>query len=194
MIKIHRQDESQGRSKEYQSLRYGAFILTYGPFENFFENITGYRKKKNRTLPIEPDRIRDAIHREYGVSNVTASWSARTRTGGGPTWSRDPWILLTGSQLNIYLRDLASLRNLLSHGSNPKKMSNKSKLFPITKNGPSIHITAVEGFIQATQDIASETAISISGEFTNIPSWPEPPRTTARKLIPAPYVKSTLTG
>ncbi len=187
IISIHRKDDSPGRKKEYQSLRYGAFLLTYGPFENFFENITGYRKKKGRTLPINPDRVRSAVSEEYGLGNITASWRARARVVGPTSWSRDPWILLEGQPLFSYLKDAASLRNLLTHGDDPKKMSNQSKAFPTTKNGPSIHLTSVEGLIQVAQDIASETAMAIAGKEIKIPDWPEPPRTTARKIIPRPY-------
>jgi hypothetical protein len=47
----------------------------------------------------------------------------------------------------------------------------------------------VEGFIQAAQDLASETALALCGDAVRLPQWPAPPSTGASDAgrLPRPY-------
>lgn len=158
VIAVHRTEVGPGgREKKYASLRYGAFLLAYAPFEGFFENLTEYRKTKNRVLGLSPDKIRGAVAESYGVKNVTSSWAARTRTAPtAGTGGRSPWVLLKGRRLHDYLGDMKSLRDLLSHGRSPQDATNNAGTLHQLANGKhSIRLMGVEGFIQVVQDIAS---------------------------------------
>lgn len=191
IVAVHRTDAPRGgRERKYKSLRYGAFLLAYSPLEHYFDSLTGYRARTGRVLPVNADKIRMAIREAGGPPNVTKCWEARTRVApSGHTGNRSPWELLVGRRLAAYLCDMKSLRDLLSHGNDPTLVSNKSgTLYPIAA-GFSMRLMGVEGFIQAAQDIASQTAIAIAGRNARIPLWPLPPSTRASDAgrLPTPY-------
>jgi hypothetical protein len=86
--------------------------------------------------------------------------------------------------------DMKSLRDLLIHGSDPSRVTNKSDaLWPLKKGGFSMRLMGVEGFIQAAQDIASCTALAIAGVDAEIPQWPTPPPSgvSEQGRLPDPY-------
>jgi hypothetical protein len=184
IIAVHRLDRRLGRPKVFQSLRYGAFLLTFAPIEGFFDNITSYRSRTNRTLGFSTDRVRGAINDVYGESNITRSWAARIRLAEG---GRSPWALLKGKPLADYVDDMKSLRDLLSHGGDPRRVTNKAGAFYTLQSGHSIHLATVEGFIQAVEDIASQTALTLFGADICLPVWPLPPLTTAGTRPARPY-------
>jgi hypothetical protein len=192
VIAVHRTEVGPGgREKKYASLRYGAFLLAYAPFEGFFENLTDYRKTKNRVLGLSPDKIRGAVADAYGVKNVTSGWAARTRSAPVVgTGGRSPWVMLEGRRLHDYLGDMKTLRDLLSHGRSPEDVTNAARtLHQLASGKHSIRLMGVEGFIQVIQDIASETALAIVGPSALLPAWPAPPSTGASDAgrLPRPY-------
>jgi hypothetical protein len=192
IIAVHRTNVTQGgRERKYASLRYGAFLLAYAPLEAFFDDLTGYRSAKNRVLGLSPDRIRVAVAEAHTVRNVTSHWAARTRVAPTVgTGRRAPWKLLRGEALHAYLGDMKSLRDLLIHGKSPGDATNKANtLHKLADGKHSIRLMGVEGFIQAAQDLASETAIAIVGPSVSLPSWPAPPSTGASDAgrLPTPY-------
>jgi hypothetical protein len=166
VIAVHRQDGLRvgGRERKWASLRYGAFLLAYAPFEAFLNNVTEYRTNKGRTLSVSADRFRAAVLERWGIENVTSNWGARTRPAPESRWGRARWVLIRGHRIDQYLMDMKSLRDLLGHGSDPTMVTNKSKtLWPLVNGRFSMRIMGVEGFIQAVEDIASCTAIAIAG-------------------------------
>jgi hypothetical protein len=192
IIAVHRDDVAPGgREKKYASLRFGAFLLTYAPLEAFFENLTGYRERTNRVLGVNPDKIRTVLADTYGVLDITSQWAARTRVAPtGDTGGRSPWELLRGPRLTGYLADMKSLRDILGHGGDPTTVTNRAgTLHPLASGGHSIRLMGVEGFIQAAQDLASETAIALQGVDVPLPDWPAPPSTEASDAgrLPRPY-------
>jgi hypothetical protein len=193
IVAVHRQDGLKlgGRERKWASLRYGAFLLAYAPLEAFLNNVTEYRREKNRTLPVSANRFRDAVRERWDVQNVTSKWGARTRAAPEPgTGRRAKWVLLSGRRLDLYLEDMKCLRDLLGHGSEPTLVTNRSEtLWPLIGGRFSMRLMGVEGFIQAVEDIASCTALAIAGTDTVLPDWPRPPESgvSAEGRLPAPY-------
>jgi hypothetical protein len=98
---------------------------------------------------------------------------------------------LKGRRLSLYLMDMKSLRDLLSHGSDPTLVTNNSQtLWPLVNGRFSMRLMGVEGLIQAVEDIASCTAISIAGSGVHLPIWPSPPESgvSAEGRLPSPYI------
>jgi hypothetical protein len=194
IVAVHREGGSEkARSGAYASLRYGAFLLAYAPLEAFFDSISGYRQQSNHPLPLNPDKIRDVVAKACGVPDVTKGWAARTRVAppsDGSTGNRSPWELLSGQRLRHYLADMKSLRDILGHGGDPSTTTNRSGvLHPLQHGRHSLRLMGVEGFIQAAQDLASETAIALCGPAVPLPDWPAPPSTGASDAgrLPRPY-------
>lgn len=184
MISLHR--ELQGAvtpsgerlsGKRQHTLRWGAFLLIYAPMESFFNEILGYRAEKRRTLPLHPDKVRDAAKQKHGVDLFTNSWSVRTRITLDGAGNRSRWYLYSGSgDVRDYLADMKSLRDVLSHGGDPYSASNDSgALWPV-KKGASMRLMGVEGFLQACCDLVGQTVLSYGGELSDLPPWPEPDR------------------
>jgi hypothetical protein len=96
-------------------------------------------------------------------------------------------VLLKGNPLAHYLDDMKNLRDLLSHGGDPRRVTNKAGAFYALQSGHSVHLTTVEGFIQAVEDIASQTALTLFGTDICLPVWPLPPLTTAGTRPARPY-------
>lgn len=193
IIAVHREDGLKvgGRERKWASLRYGAFLLSYAPLEGFLNEVTEYRAIKGRPLPVSVDRVRIALHERWGIPNATNKWGARTRVPPPPgSGRRSRWAVLTGHRLNLYLMDMKSLRDLLIHGSDPSRATNKSgALWPLKNGGFSMRLMGVEGFIQAAEDIASCTALAIAGVDAEIPQWPTPPPSgvSTQGRLPSPY-------
>jgi hypothetical protein len=192
VIAVHRDDVglAGGRGRKWTSLRYGAFLLAYAPFEAFFDNLTDYRATKRRTLGIAPDKVRNACQKTLGIPNVTKSWRARTRVWPTSPGSRSRWETLEGARLKDYLLDMKSLRDLLSHGADPKNVTNKAgTLWPIKGGRFSMRLMGVEGFIWAVEDIATCTGLAIAEDQLVVPKWPRPVQSgiSATGRPPNPY-------
>ena len=144
IVTLHR---GSARGLNQYALRWGAFLLVYAPLEGFFNDVLGYREDKNRTLPLNPDRIRDAAKSKHGVDLFTRHWGVRTRTLRGNKGGRSDWECFVGhARLRDYLGDMKRLRDLLSHGGNPYLTTNASGALWHTQKGPSMRIMGVEGF------------------------------------------------
>lgn len=184
MISLHRElqgattsDGTRLTGKRQHTLRWGAFLLIYAPMEAYFNEILGYRAEKGRTLPLHPDKVRAAAKQKHGVDLFTNAWGVRTRTLRLGPGNRSRWHLYIGvSELRNYLADMKSLRDVLSHGGDPYGASNSSgALWPV-KNGASMRLMGVEGFLQACCDLVGQTILAYGGELNDVPSWPEPDR------------------
>ncbi|MEU9509336.1 hypothetical protein AB0D32_24005 [Micromonospora sp. NPDC048170] len=104
------------------------------------------------------DRIRERIAQHLGVPNVTRRWQARVRTQPLPARG-GRWLWTTIQSQPLYGR----------------------------KDGKtSITLMWVEGFVQATQDLATITALELTNDATLIPDWPVPPRTGVSANPPPP--------
>ncbi|MER7009564.1 hypothetical protein ABT297_41865 [Dactylosporangium sp. NPDC000555] len=191
LIEVHRRQPSLGRTREFQSIRYGAFLLAYASFERYFNHLVELHGGPSRGLPATMDKIREAIATHLAVINATGQWRARVRVA--PTRdSRDrraKWTYLESQRLRDYLRDAQQLRHRLAHGAEPTGTTNHSQtLFALAKGGVSANLMWVEGFVQAVQDLASITAITISGPGVELPGWPEPTRSgVSAAMLPPPY-------
>jgi hypothetical protein len=177
VIAVHRDVGGRlgGRERKWASLRYGAFLLAYAPFEAFFDELTDYRATKNRNLGTSRDRIRGACQKRLGISDATSLWKARMRVPPLGAFTRTRWETLEGERLTAYLSDMMSLRNLLSHGADPTDVTNESKtLWPLANGKFSMRLTSVEGFIWAVEDIATCTGLAIAGKEVVVPDWPRP--------------------
>jgi len=80
LITIHwdNMDEAR-RNSRYRSMRYGAFLLTYGPFEMFFNQVIGAHGGPRQNTPANRERIRQRFGQHLGVPDVTAQWRAWVR-------------------------------------------------------------------------------------------------------------------
>lgn len=192
VIAVHRDDVGSGggRARKWASLRYGAFLLAYAPFEAFFDELTNYRATKHRTLSIDPEKVRNACQQTLGIPNVTKSWHARTRVWPATPGARSRWETLEGERLRDYLLDMKSLRDLLSHGSDPQNVTNKARtLWPLKGGRFSMRLMGVEGFIWAVEDVATCTGLAIAGDQVVVPRWPRPVESgiSATGRPPNPY-------
>lgn len=186
MITLHRDlhrakmpDGSALRGTKQYTLRWGTFLLVYAPAEGFFNEILGHRAATNRTLPLNPDKIRDAVQKKHGVATFDRNWGLRTRTLRGERGNRSDWEIYLGPQrVRDYLSDMKSLRDLLGHGGDPYQATNASGAFWVTKQGASMRLMGVEGFMQACTDLAAQTILAYGGQLSDVPGWPEPERST----------------
>ncbi|MFI6824143.1 hypothetical protein ACIBJE_24860 [Micromonospora sp. NPDC050187] len=191
LITIHRDniDEAK-RNSRYRSMRYGAFLLTYGPFEMFFNHVIGAHGGPTQGTPATMERVRQRFSQHLGISDVTGQWRARVRAqpepGRGGRWL---WTTIEAQRLDDYLRDAKAVRNRLAHGDDPQTAPNASGTLYDRKDGKtSITLMWVEGFVQAAQDLATITALELTGDNALIPEWPVPPRTGVSANPPAlPY-------
>ncbi|MDR2323276.1 MAG: hypothetical protein LBE60_16700 [Microbacterium sp.] len=184
LISLHRDLEglkgkdgkSLARSAKQHALRWGIFTMVFAALEGFFNDALTIGPSRTRTLPVSPDKLR-AAGDKLQVKIFTNDWGVRTVTPGRASWSRPRWRTYIGSQdLRLYLGDLKSLRDRLSHGGDAASASNDSlALWPVS-GGHSMSIMGVEGFIQATTDLAAQTILAFGGDIDQAPSWPEPQR------------------
>ncbi|MBQ1041459.1 hypothetical protein KBX03_02955 [Micromonospora sp. C72] len=192
LISVHRDDPTRNRRRRYQSIRYGAFLLTYGPFERFFNRLIELHGGPSQGLSLSTDKLRSTFERRLAVPNLTKTWKARVRVapgqhGGDKRWR---WTYLAGPDLRDYLLDARRLRHLLAHGADPSDAENSSKTLYERRSdgGRSVTLMWAEGFLQAAQDIASSTARRLAGEEVALPDWPQPVRSGVSARLPdAPY-------
>ncbi|MDG4761331.1 hypothetical protein [Micromonospora sp. WMMD710] len=188
-INIHRANKDEAkRNPRYRSMRYGSFLHAYGPFEMFFNELIGAHGGPRQGTPATMDRIRERIAQHLQIPNVTRQWQARVRTqplpGRGGRWL---WTTIQTQRLGDYLRDAKAVRNRLAHGDDPHPAPNTSGTLYDRKDGKtSITLMWVEGFVQATQDLATITALELTNDTTLVPDWPEPPRTGVSANPPPP--------
>ncbi|RQO50011.1 hypothetical protein DBV08_05685 [Rhodococcus sp. KBW08] len=197
MVTLHRDlqhakmpDGRSLRGPRQHSLRWGAFLLVYGQIEGFFGEVLGYRDEKNRTLPLNPDKIRDVAMKEHAVDLFSQNWGLRTRTLRGKRGNRSDWETYIGTRrIGDYLSDMKSLRNLLTHGGDPSMATNGSGAFWLLQKKRnaqegdddenrrvSMRLMGVEGFIQASTDLMAQTILAYGGSLEDVPDWPEPER------------------
>jgi hypothetical protein len=178
-----------GQSSKQYALRWAIFSMTYAALEAFFNDVLR-DPASTRTLPVHPDKLRNAGER-LGVTLFTNEWGIRTRVTKIRAGSRrSRWVVYSGTQaLNAYLGDMKSLRDLLSHGQDPRNASNDSgALWPLARGGHSMRIMGAEGFLQATCDLASQTVLAFGGSVNDLPTWPEPARSSL-SAEPRPALK-----
>lgn len=183
IVSLHR---GSARGLDQYALRWGAFLLVYAPLAGFFNDVLGYRDDQNRTLPLNPDRTRDAAKRKHGVDLFTREWGVRTRTLRGNAGQRSDWECFVGpARLRNYLADMKRLRDVLAHGGDPYTTTNRSGARWHTQRGPSMRIMGVEGFLQACCDLADQTVLAYGGHLDDLPDWPQPQRTgLSKKRLP----------
>lgn len=191
LISVHRAPGAASQKQEYRSIRYGAFLLAYGPLERFFNRLVERHGGPSRGLPLTTDKVRQTFHERLGTQNLTGSWRARARVAPGP-WAPDRrwrWTYIDGTQLRDYLRDACQMRHLLAHGADPKDTPNDSRTLYVLKNGSvSVTLMWVEGFLQVAQDLAAQTAMELAGDDVQLPSWHQPVRSgVSASLPPAPH-------
>lgn len=173
------------------TLRWGAFLLTYAPLEAFFAGIP--TKATSRPLPLHVDKIRDAVMRDHDIRLFTDRWSLHTLA---PPTSADSdefgeWRQYQGTHgTRLYLGDMKSLRDRLSHGADPLTATNESGAMWSTRRGPSLRMLGVEGFLNAACDLMTHTVHAFGGTAADVPSWPEPRRFPG----PAPMSRSEVAG
>ncbi|MEU4690104.1 hypothetical protein [Actinoplanes sp. NPDC023714] len=177
-------------------MRYGAFLRAYAPFEMFFNELISAHGGPRQGTPATVERIRERCARHLGVPDVTHRWRARVRSqpepGRGGRWL---WRTIQEPQLSAYLRDAKAVRNRLAHGDDPHTAPNTSGTLFDRRNGTtSITLMWVEGFVQATQDLATITALELTGDMSIIPGWPIPPRTGVSAGPPPPPYPLALLG
>ncbi len=191
LITVHRSQPGRGRSREYRSIRYGAFLLTYGPFERFFNRLVEWHGGPAQGLAPTPDTLREKFRRQLGVENLTRSWRARARVAPQPDararlWR---WTYIENQVLRDYLRDARRLRHLLAHGADPRDAPNEAGTLYVLGDGTvSVNLMWAEGFLQVVEDLAALTALDLAGREIILPSWPEPIRSdVSAARPPAPY-------
>ena len=163
-------------SRKQQALRWGIFTLTYSATEAFFNDVLTPTQAGRRLIPLNPDKLRDAGQRR-GVDLFTNGWGVRTRTPGLLRGKRSRWRSYVGvTGVRLYLADMKSLRDLLSHGGDPYAATNQSGALWVQKKGNSMTLMGAEGFLQACSDLASQTVLAYGGDLGALPEWPEPHR------------------
>lgn len=171
MIDLHREVKPSVRQ---QALRWGAFLLVYAPLEAFFNEVLASELDK-RVISLNPDKLRDRALKLHQTHLFQSRWSIRTRVpsrGGG----RSRWILYSNNTgLRQYLADMKYLRDLLSHGGNPYSAMNSSSALWQVKDGWSMRLMGVEGFLQAACDLMDQTVMAYGGTYEMV-DWPEPVR------------------
>ncbi|MGM7643434.1 hypothetical protein ACSVDM_00925 [Nocardia sp. JW2] len=189
IIDVHRVNGSS--AKIYTSLRYGAFLLAYAPIENFFTQLTRYSTRtKGRALPLNLDKIQRELDVQWPAQRFRSNlWEGRARQQSTGPGNRSEWAFLHGKCLKDYLSDMKSLRDLLSHGSDPRGATNTSKTLWKVEDGWSMRLMGVEGFLQFAEDLAEQAMLESGVHPTNVPSWPQPQRTGISRsdLPPLPH-------
>ena len=191
MIDLHR---AVPQSKNQQAVRWGAFLLTYAPIEGFFNEILDYRTSKSRSLPLNPDKIRDAALTQHGVKLFDSRWSVRTRTPSG-TGNTSRWSVYDSTKsLREYLSDMKTLRDRLAHGQDPYLTTNSSSALWSIKKGVSMRLMGVEGFLQAACDLVDQTIVTYGGCAGDLSRWPEPVRSglSSEDRPPIPMIDAAL--
>ncbi len=165
-----------GNSAKQYALRWAVFSMSYAALEAFFNDVLR-DPASPRTLPLNPDKLRHA-GQQQGVTLFANNWGVRTRTPSAGLGNRSRWMAFEGTQsLSAYLADMKNLRDLLSHGQDPRTVSNASgALWPLADGGHSMRLMGAEGFIQAVCDLAAQTVLAFGGDQTDFPAWPEPAR------------------
>ncbi|SFT09619.1 hypothetical protein SAMN05660874_05678 [Saccharopolyspora flava] len=109
-------------------------------------------------MPLNPDKLR-SVGDQQGVRLFTNDWGVRTRCPATSGGNRSRWVVFAGKQsLGAYLADMKKLRDLLSHGQDPRMTSNASgALWQLAKGGNSMRLMGAEGFIQAACDLAAQS-------------------------------------
>lgn len=182
-----------GRSAKQYALRWAIFTMSYAALEAFFNDVL--RDPGNsRALQLNLDKLRTAGD-QHGVKLFTNDWGVRTRCPGASAGNRSRWVVFTGKQaLGAYLADMKKLRDLLSHGQDPRTTSNASgALWQLAKGGHSMRLMGAEGFIQAACDLAAQTVLAFGGSLEDVPDWPEPARSKL-SAEPRPELKLLSTG
>src|SRR5262249_53875128 len=126
LINVHRSDPNRSRAREYHSIRYGSFLLAYGPFERYFNRLVEKHGGPSRGLAPTTDKLRARFTQYLGVPDLTNSWRARARIApvaktGDSRWR---WTYIQDQLLRDYLRDARQLRHLLAHGADPADAPN----------------------------------------------------------------------
>jgi hypothetical protein len=165
------------RSHKQFALRWAVFSMTYAAMEAFFNDVVRGHSPETRHLPLSPDKLRGEASK-HGVKLFTNEWGVRTRTLGNTAGNRSRWKLYVGTEeLRVYLADMKSLRDRLSHGADPFSATNVSgALWPLAHGRNSMRLMGAEGFIQACIDLASQTVLAYGGIEDQFPIWPEPQR------------------
>lgn len=184
LISLHRDLEglkgkdgkSLARSAKQYALRWGTFTMVFAALEGFFNDALTVGPPRNRPIPVSPDKLRSEGDK-IDVKIFTNDWGVRTVTPGRASWSRPRCRTYVGSDdLRLYLGDMKSLRDRLSHGGDASSASNDSlALWPVS-GGHAMSIMGVEGFIHATTDLAAQTVLAFGGSIDQLPTWPEPQR------------------
>lgn len=177
-----------GRSPKQYALRWAVFTMTYAACEAFFNSVVA-NPANSRTVPLQPDKLRHAGDR-YHVKLFTNDWGVRTRIQIPLGGKRSRWVVYSGTQaLTAYLGDMKSLRDLLSHGQDPRNATNASgALWPLARGGFTMRVMGAEGFVQAACDLAEQTIIAFGGSRDDFPTWPEPAR-SGLSAEPRPALK-----
>lgn len=198
LISLHRDLEglngkdgkSLAHSSKQYALRWGTFMLVFAALEGFFNEALTVGRPRNRPIPVNPDKLRTEAEK-IQVKIFTNDWGVRTITPGIMPWSRPRWRTYVGSNdLRHYLGDLKSLRDRLGHGGDVTSAPNNSRaLWPVS-DGHTMSIMGVEGLIQATTDLASQTVLAFGGNIHQVPAWPEPQRSglSAEKMPRLPLL------
>jgi hypothetical protein len=173
IVDVHRLNDS--RARIYSSLRYGAFLLAYAPFESFFTQLTQYAgRASGRALPLNLDKIQRELDLQWPDARFqTNLWEGRTRQQPTRPGSRSEWAHLRGGRLKDYLSDMKRLRDLLSHGGDPVTVTNDGRTLWQVRGGWSLRLMGVEGFIQFVEDLAEQAILEAGVPLERIPTWPE---------------------
>ena len=188
IVDVHRLNDS--RTRIYASLRYGAFLLAYAPIESFFTQLTQYPERASgRALPLNLDKIQRELDLRWPETRFqTNLWEGRTRQQPTRPGHRSEWALLNGGRLKDYLPDMKRLRELLSHGGDPISVRNDGRTLWEVRNGWSMRLMGVEGFVQFVEDLAEQALLEAGVTLERIPVWPEPQRSgislTGRPSLP----------
>lgn len=172
IVDVHRINGS--RRKIYSSLRYGAFLLAYAPLESFFTQLTQYAERKpGRALPLNLDKIQQQLVEQWPDAGFqTNRWEGRTRQQPTRRGSRTEWAHLKRARLRQYLSDMKSLRDLLSHGGDPVNVTNDARTLWKVRDGWSLRLMGVEGFIQLVEDLAEQALLEAGVPLEGSPSGP----------------------
>lgn len=175
IVDVHRLSDS--RSRIYQSLRFGAFLLAYAPLEGFFTQLTRYAERASRALPLNLDKIQRELGLQWSDAKFrTNLWEGRTRQQPTRAGQRSEWAILKERRLKDYLSDMKRLRDLFSHGGDPFGVTNDSSTLWKVRGGWSLRLMGVEGFIQFAEDLAEQALLEAGVPQDRVPTWPEPQR------------------
>jgi hypothetical protein len=128
-------------------------------------------------LPLNLDKIQRELASQWPSARFqTNLWEGRTRQQPTRRGSRSEWALLKGGRLKDYLSDMKMLRDLLSHGGDPLNVTNDGRTLWEVRDGWSLRLMGVEGFIQFVEDLAEQALLEAGMPRERIPTWPEPRR------------------